>query len=65
MHPPDGLPKGVIVLESPRDADEYAHVLYARLRESDARDVDHVLAVPPPPEGIGAAVADRLQRAAS
>jgi L-threonylcarbamoyladenylate synthase len=65
MHPPDGLPKGVIVLESPRDADEYAHVLYARLRESDARDVDHVLAVPPPSEGIGAAVADRLQRAAS
>ena len=65
MHPPAGLPTGVIVLDPPRDADEYAHVLYARLRESDAHDVDHVLAVPPPPDGIGAAVADRLARAAS
>jgi len=65
MHPPDGLPKGVIVLDPPRDADDYAHVLYARLRESDAREVDHVLAVPPPADGIGAAVADRLARAAS
>src|SRR5262249_21428291 len=47
MHPPDGLPEGVIVLEPPRNTDDYAHVLYARLRESDALDVDHVLAVPP------------------
>jgi hypothetical protein len=37
----------------------------SRLRESDALDVDHVLAVLPPPDGIGAAVADRLARAAS
>jgi L-threonylcarbamoyladenylate synthase len=65
MHPPAELPEGLIVLDPPRDADDYAHVLYARLRESDARDVDHVLVVPPPPEGIGAAVADRLVRAAS
>jgi L-threonylcarbamoyladenylate synthase len=65
MHPPDGLPKGLIVLDPPRDTAEYAHVLYARLRESDAREVDHVLVVPPPAEGIGAAVADRLARAAS
>ena len=65
MHPPSGLPNGVVVLEPPRDADDYAHVVYARLRESDALAVDHVLAVPPPPEGIGAAVADRLARAAS
>ena len=40
-------------------------MLYARLRESDARAVDHVLVVPPPPDGVGAAVADRLVRAAS
>jgi L-threonylcarbamoyladenylate synthase len=65
MHPPDDLPKGLIVLDPPRDADDYAHVLYARLRESDARDADHVLVVPPPAEGIGAAVNDRLVRAAS
>jgi L-threonylcarbamoyladenylate synthase len=65
MHPPDELPKDLIVLDPPRDSDEYAHVLYARLRESDARGVEHVLVVPPPAEGIGAAVADRLVRAAS
>jgi L-threonylcarbamoyladenylate synthase len=65
MQPPDGLPQGLIVLDSPSDADDYAHVLYARLRESDARDVDHVLVVPPPADGIGAAVVDRLARAAS
>ena len=65
MHPPADVPADVIVLDPPRDAEHYAHVLYARLRESDARDVDHVLAVPPPPVGIGAAVADRLERAAT
>jgi L-threonylcarbamoyladenylate synthase len=61
----DDLPEGLIVLEAPRDVDDYAHVLYARLRESDARSVDHVLVVPPPADGIGAAVQDRLRRAAS
>jgi L-threonylcarbamoyladenylate synthase len=65
MDLPLGLPKGLIVLNPPTDPDDYARVLYARLRESDARDVDHLLAVPPPPTGIGAAVADRLTRAAS
>ena len=65
MEPPDTLPEDLIVLDPPRDADDYAHVLYARLRESDARGVDHVLVVPPPAEGIGAAVNDRLLRAAS
>jgi L-threonylcarbamoyladenylate synthase len=65
MHPPDGLPDDVIVLDPPRDAGDYAHVLYARLREADARNVDHLLVVPPPADGIGAAVADRLARAAS
>jgi L-threonylcarbamoyladenylate synthase len=65
MQPSDDVPDDAIILEPPRDANHYAHVLYARLRESDARRVDHVLAVPPPPDGIGAAVADRLARAAS
>ena len=65
MDMPDGLPTGLILLDPPRDADDYARVLYARLRESDARDVDHVLVIPPPAEGIGAAVHDRLLRAAS
>jgi L-threonylcarbamoyladenylate synthase len=53
-----------IVLDAPADADAYAHVLYARLREVDRRGVDVLLAVPPPDVGVGAAVADRLRRAA-
>ena len=40
-------------------------VLYARLREADARDLDILLVVPPAREGIGAAVDDRLRRAAA
>jgi hypothetical protein len=39
-------------------------VLYSRLREADRLAVDVVLAVLPPDEGVGAAVADRLRRAA-
>lgn len=55
---------GVVVLDAPSDGDEYARVLYARLREADDHGVDVVVAVPPPEVGIGAAVVDRLQRAA-
>lgn len=56
---------GVVTLAAPVDADEYARVLYAALRHADALGLDVVLAVPPAPEGIGAAVADRLRRAAA
>jgi L-threonylcarbamoyladenylate synthase len=59
-----GLPPDVVVLDAPRDADEYGRVLYARLREVDRRGVDVLLAVPPPDTGVGAAVVDRLRRAA-
>ncbi|QGG96089.1 L-threonylcarbamoyladenylate synthase [Actinomarinicola tropica] len=43
----------------------YARVLYARLREADRRGVDVLVVVPPPGDGIGAAVRDRLRRAAA
>jgi hypothetical protein len=52
------------VLEPPDDVDEYAQVLYARLRDADRRLLDVVLAVPPRDQGIGAAIGDRLARAA-
>jgi L-threonylcarbamoyladenylate synthase len=55
----------VVVLNQPVDAAEYARVLYARLREADERRLDTLIVVPPPPDGIGAAVADRLARAAA
>jgi L-threonylcarbamoyladenylate synthase len=63
--PPSGLPAGLDILRAPADADDYARVLYARLREADERGLDIVIAVAPPPEGIGAAVTDRLARAAA
>jgi L-threonylcarbamoyladenylate synthase len=58
------LPADAIVLDAPEGADVYARVLYARLREVDRRGVDVLLAVPPPDTGVGAAVRDRLRRAA-
>ena len=50
---------------SPRDGDEYAHDLYRMLRDADAAGLDRVIAVAALPDaGLGAAVADRLRRAA-
>jgi L-threonylcarbamoyladenylate synthase len=62
--PPVPLPPEVVVLGAPADVGEYARVLYARMREVDRRGVDVLLAVPPPDAGLGAAVGDRLRRAA-
>jgi L-threonylcarbamoyladenylate synthase len=62
--PLPSLPEGAVVLDAPRDVEEYARVLYARLREADRVAVDVLLAVPPPDAGVGAAVRDRLRRAA-
>ena len=59
-----GLAVGV--LDAPDDVREYARGLYRELRELDRRRVDVILAVAPADtEGIGAAVADRLRRAAA
>lgn len=57
-------PDGIVRLSEPADTDEYARVLYAALREADALGLTTVLAVGPPTDGIGAAVIDRLTRAA-
>jgi L-threonylcarbamoyladenylate synthase len=73
LQPPAGLlalasvptPPGVVRLCAPVDADDYARVLYAALREADALRLPLVAAVAPPPGGIGAAVIDRLTRAAA
>ncbi|HEY6798890.1 MAG TPA: L-threonylcarbamoyladenylate synthase, partial [Kineosporiaceae bacterium] len=59
-----GTPPGVVRLSAPMDAEGYARVLYAALREADVLGLRRVLAVPPAAEGIGAAVRDRLARAA-
>ena len=60
----DGLPVGAVELDPGGGPDDFARVLYSRLREADARGLDKLVVVPPPAEGIGAAVHDRLRRAA-
>lgn len=57
-------PRGFVRLAAPHNADDYAQCLYAALREADALELTVVLAVPPPDEGVGRAVHDRLTRAA-
>lgn len=58
----------VVVIEAPTDdaaLDALARGLYATLRAADAAGADVILAVPPEARGLGAAIADRLRRAAS
>ncbi|HEY8216102.1 MAG TPA: L-threonylcarbamoyladenylate synthase [Acidimicrobiia bacterium] len=62
---PADLPAELVVLDPPADAADYARHLYARLREADRLRLDVLIAVPPADEGIGAAVADRLERASA
>lgn len=59
-----GLPAGVTPLAPAGDATSYAQGLYERFREAERLKLDVLLCVPPPAAGIGAAVRDRLQRAA-
>jgi L-threonylcarbamoyladenylate synthase len=56
---------GVIVLEPPADVAAYARTLYRRLRDADDAGADVLLVVPPPPEGLGLAVLDRLRKSAA
>ncbi len=55
----------VTVLDVADDLVRYAHELYARLRYADAAGHDIVVAVRPPPHGLGHAIRDRLQKAAA
>lgn len=57
-------PIGLVRLAEPESVDEYARTLYWALRKADALELRTVLAVPPPNEGLGVAINDRLSRAA-
>lgn len=57
------LPDSPMVLESFESVEAYAHGLYAALREADRAGIEVVVAVVPGPEGLAAAVTDRLMRA--
>ncbi len=59
------LPPGVGRFAVPDDAKGYARLLYSLLREADDQGYDVILAAPPEASGLGLAVRDRLNRAAS
>ena len=56
--------EGVARLAAPVDEADYARLLYSALRAADDAKLDVVIAVPPPDQGVGSAVGDRLRRAA-
>ena len=59
------LPKGVVAAPLPDDLAAAARVLYATLRDLDARGVTTIIAAVPAALGLGEAIADRLRRAAA
>jgi L-threonylcarbamoyladenylate synthase len=56
-------PKGVIRLAQPKDEVEFARVLYQSLRLADIKKIKNVFIVPPPLEGVGVAIYDRIKKA--
>ncbi|MDP2821491.1 MAG: L-threonylcarbamoyladenylate synthase [Sulfuritalea sp.] len=63
--PPDSEHKNLAWRSAPANPAQFAHDLYARLREMDALACDLILVAAPPADGAWRAVADRLQRAAA
>ncbi len=62
---PRSLPEQLVLLDPPVDVEDFARVLYARFRDADRLGLDVlVVVVPPDDDGLGAAVADRVRRAA-
>ena len=59
----DGL--RVALIDHGADLVAYARDVYAELRAADTAGVDRIVAVLPPPHGLGHAVRDRLQKAAA
>ncbi len=61
---PENLPPGVPWLSLGTASEQQAQQLYALLRQADDLGLDVLVAVPPLDEGLGAALCDRLVRAA-
>lgn len=59
------LPPGVGHFPLPSSPAEFARALYSTLRLIDEAGFEVIVAAPPPPEGLGLAVHDRLTRAAA
>ncbi|MFM8620819.1 MAG: L-threonylcarbamoyladenylate synthase [Candidatus Nanopelagicaceae bacterium] len=58
-------PDGVIRLAAPKTVEAFAHVLYAALRDTDAKELKRVVVIQPKGDGIAIAIRDRLIRAAA
>ncbi len=58
-------PIGFNRIASPKNANEYAQILYSSLRDADKSSEAVIYAVPPTGGGIAAAIRDRLNRAAT
>ena len=56
-------PPGAIRLASPANTDEYAHILYAALREADSQGLETIAVIQPSGDGLAIAIRDRLLRA--
>jgi len=53
-------PKGAIRLASPKNNEEYAHLLYKSFRYADFEGISKIYVIPPNNYGVGAAICDRL-----
>ncbi|MGV8883866.1 MAG: L-threonylcarbamoyladenylate synthase [Rhodoglobus sp.] len=58
-------PSGVIRLAAPTTHEEYARLLYAALREADARGLSVVRIIPPSGDGVAIAIRDRITRSSA
>lgn len=58
-------PTGVIRLGSPKNNEEFAHILYRSLRAADDLGLSHVVVFQPQGAGIAIAIRDRLRRSAN
>ena len=58
-------PTGFNRIATPKNANEYAQILYSSLRDADKSSEPVIYAVPPTGGGIAAAIRDRLNRAAT
>jgi L-threonylcarbamoyladenylate synthase len=59
------LPGRSAILDPGPDLAAYAHGLYGWLRDADQRSLDTLIVVRPPNRGLGAAINERLQKAAA
>ena len=56
-------PESVIRLASPKNAEEFARVMYSALRDADAKGLNSVVVAEPAGDGLALAIRDRLMRA--